>query len=97
MGSIKFGPRDSVAGKIVDYCNVHFRTSKTDSIERYYYELDQKHIKVHASPVDSLKIGDPGIFDYHCWVIKPDDKVFACFFIQSIWSVVNIRDFQIVC
>ena len=90
VGKIKFGPRDSVAGKIAAHCNEYFSTSKTDSIKRCFYELDVKDVKVHTSPVKSLKIGDGGISNYHCGVITPGNKVSfrkqSCFCTESIES-----------
>lgn len=89
-GKIKIGNGQSAAAMIAAYGNEHFRTSKTDSIKRYFYELDVKDIKVHSSPVKSLSIGDGGISDYHCSVIKPGNNVwfrkYSCFCNESIES-----------
>ena len=89
-GKIKFVQGQSVAAKIAAHCNEHFRISKTDSIKRYFYELDVKDVKIHTSPVKSLSIGDGGISDYHCNVIRPGNQVsfkkYSCFCNDSIES-----------
>ena len=77
IGNIKFGPNDSPSSKIVSHCNQYFKNSQTDTIERHFHVLDKAVIKRHASPVDSLEIGDNkrGISEYHCAAIKPGNKV----------------------
>ena len=93
LNLIRLGARDSIARNVVDYCNVHFRISKKDTIERYFYELDEKEIKVHQSPIKSLELGDCGISEYHCGVIKQGNKASfkkqSCFCNESIESNFN--------
>ena len=67
---IKFKPNESIARKIVEYLNIHFKTSKDDTITHYFYEIPVSDVKVHASPVNALKIGNEGISEYHCCIIK---------------------------
>ena len=62
---IKFKSNESIAGKIVGYLNIHFKSSKDDTITRYFYEIPVSDVKIHISPVKSLKIGDEGISEYH--------------------------------
>ena len=92
-GSIKFYAGQSIAATIVSYCNENFRTSKTDSINRYFYELKESDVKVHSSPVKSLEIGNSGISDYHCSVVHPGNKLSfrkqSCFCDECISSNFN--------
>ena len=74
-GKIKFKANESIAGKIVAHLNAHFRKSKDDTVTRFFYELLVHEIKVHSSPVRSLKVGDEGISEYHCCVIKPGNEI----------------------
>ena len=88
VGKLKFGPNESIAGKIVSYSNAHFNKSKTDTIDRYFYELPVADVKVHSSAVKSLKIGNSGISDYHSAIIHPRNimhfKKQSCFCEKSI-------------
>ena len=68
-GKIKFKPNESIAGKIVEYLNLHFRSSEDDTITRYFYELPVSEVKRHPSPVNTLEIGDEGISAYHSCII----------------------------
>ena len=95
-GRLKFTPGQSIAGTIVEFCNENFRTAKSDSITRYFYELKEQDIKVHSSPVKTLKICDnKGVSAYHAAIIKPGNilkfKPYSCVCEEAINSDFNIN------
>ena len=82
---IKFKPNESIAGKIVEYLNIHFRSSQDDAITRYFYELPVADVKVHPSLIDTLKTDDERISEYQSCLIKPGNKIkFRIIFVKIV-------------
>ena len=58
---------DSIAARTCAYLNSNFRTSKDDTITRYFIELLPENMRRGSSPVKTINIGKKaGIKKYHC-------------------------------